>query len=129
MIPYVEEQVGKYFKRYEFSCRGSDCCGHSAPVDKRLLDALDDLRERAGVPLRINSGFRCRVHNKKIGGADTSQHARGLAADVGLPRDMTIEELATHAEHVPAFEQGGIGLYPTFIHVDVRGKKARWDNR
>jgi hypothetical protein len=23
-------------------------------------------------------------------------------------------------------EQGGIGLYPTFVHYDIRGEKARW---
>ena len=23
-------------------------------------------------------------------------------------------------------KQGGIGVYPNFLHYDIRGKKARW---
>ena len=41
---------------------------------------------------------------------------------------MTVEQLARAAEQVPGFRIGGVGRYPKkgFVHVDVRGTKARW---
>ena len=36
-----------------------------------------------------------------------------------------IEELISKGEMV----QGGVGLYTTFVHYDVRGRKARWKGK
>lgn len=48
-----------------------------------LVDnVLDPLREKFGRPIIINSGFRCPALNKAVGGAATSQHAKGEAADI-----------------------------------------------
>lgn len=43
---------------------------------------LDPLREEYKNPIIINSGYRCPQLNKLVGGAKTSQHITGLAADV-----------------------------------------------
>jgi len=53
------------FSRSEFAC---PCCGR-ADVDMRLVEALQELRDLAGVPVRVNSGFRCAKHNREVGGA------------------------------------------------------------
>jgi len=45
---------------------------------------LDPIRERAGKPVHINSGYRGKELNKKIGGSPTSQHSKGEAADLTL---------------------------------------------
>lgn len=45
-------------------------------------NVLDPLREQYGKPIHVNSGFRCDALNKKVGGAATSQHVRGQAADI-----------------------------------------------
>lgn len=48
----------------------------------RLADYLDKIREKLGKPILVNSGFRCMILNKAVGGAANSQHLKGLAADV-----------------------------------------------
>jgi uncharacterized protein YcbK (DUF882 family) len=103
-------------------------------IDEKLIDKLESLRDRISkklnrdVPLIINSGYRTSEYNKKVGGAENSFHMKGMAADIdvaGIAR-ITIDEFAELAEE-EGFE--GIGKYNTFVHVDVRGSKARWDNR
>jgi hypothetical protein len=45
---------------------------------------------------------------------------------------MTPDEVADTIELLIAegkMEQGGLGRYDTFTHFDVRGSKARWDER
>lgn len=54
------------------------------------LHVLEPVRALLGVPLRVTSGYRTRAHNEAIGGAPTSQHCLGLAADV-VPVGMSAE--------------------------------------
>ena len=63
--------------------------------------------------------------NKKVGGAKYSQHVQGKAADIVIS-GVTPYEVAKYAESLGA---GGIGLYNSFTHVDVRPGKSRWDQR
>ena len=49
---------------------------------KRVCGWLEVLRERSGGPIRINSGYRSPQLNKKVGGAPTSNHLTGCAADI-----------------------------------------------
>ena len=122
-------KLSNNFNYSEFACKGTGCCGKTAVCDPRLVDGLEQLRKLAGKPLTINSGFRCKTHNARIGGADDSIHTYGMAADVKTPNGLTDEQFRTMAEMVSQFRDGGIGIYNGRIHVDVRGTKARWDNR
>ena len=115
----------KNFSRKEFRCKcGRKKCD-AAPLDMRLVGALQALREKVGVPIHINSGVRCILHNRHVGGAQHSTHLRGIGADIRCD-ELTPIELAKFAEDVPAFANGGIGIYKSWVHVDVRGKRARW---
>ena len=49
---------------------------------KRLCPWLEALRERAGTPIIINSGYRSPQLNKKIGGQPNSNHLTGCAVDI-----------------------------------------------
>lgn len=120
-------QLAKNFTHEEFACKGKDCCGNSAPISLQLVQALQKLRDELGLPLTINSGFRCVKHNAAVGGAKASQHVYGTAADVATPKGLTSAQFAAIAEQLDLFD--GIGLYDTFVHFDVRGVKARWDFR
>jgi uncharacterized protein YcbK (DUF882 family) len=121
--------LSKNFSRSEFACKGTNCCGHSAPVQPELISVLQALRDQLNLPLSITSGFRCNRHNESVGGAARSFHTLGMAADVACPDGMTAEDLAQAAETIPAFQQGGIGIYPSWVHLDVRTTgKARWRN-
>lgn len=90
-------------------------------LDVRLLDALQSLRRIVAQPIHINSGFRTPEHNAAIGGAKKSQHVLGRAADI-VVSGCSVYRLATLADRVPAFHEGGIIRYPSkgFTHVDVR---------
>jgi uncharacterized protein YcbK (DUF882 family) len=115
-------QISEHFKLSEFECRE----GREVKLHKGLIIKLEKLRKRIGQPLIINSGYRTPEYNKKIGGAEKSQHMKGTAADIRKVDGLTIDEMASLAEAV-GFD--GIGKYDNFIHVDVRGYRARWDNR
>ncbi|WP_028315171.1 YcbK family protein [Desulfatibacillum aliphaticivorans] len=121
--------LSKNFSRSEFACKGTNCCGHSAPIQPELISALQALRDQVSLPLSITSGFRCNHHNESVGGAAQSFHTLGMAADVDCSDGLTAEDLARAAETIPAFQQGGIGIYPSWVHLDVRTTgKARWRN-
>jgi len=46
---------------------------------------LQPVRERFGMPVKVNSGFRSAAVNTKVGGSKTSDHCRGMAADIEIP--------------------------------------------
>lgn len=112
----------KDFSRDEFKCKcgcGMDC------IDIRLVKGLQALRDKLGKPVIINDADRCPRHNKEVGGAPNSQHMLGRAADIHV-NGVSPGDVADAAETIPVFASGGIGRYATFVHVDVRGHKARW---
>jgi uncharacterized protein YcbK (DUF882 family) len=59
----------------------------------RLLceNVLQPLRDRVRKPIVVSSGFRSVTINRRIGGAPTSQHCKGQAADFSIP-GMTIAD-------------------------------------
>jgi uncharacterized protein YcbK (DUF882 family) len=115
---------GRYFSERELGCPCG--CGQNG-VTEQLVTALDDLRELAGEPIHINDAFRCKHHNEEVGGVPNSEHPNGQAADIRIQGKTPIE-MYELAQQIPAFNEGGIGLYDhgNFIHVDVREKRARW---
>ncbi len=120
--------LSKNFSRSEFVCKGENCCEHSAPIRTDLIECLQQLRDLIGSPLVVESGFRCIRHNREIEGSVGSQHTLGLAADVLVPPLWTANKLADLAAKVDYFRDGGIGIYPGRVHLDVRtGGAARWE--
>ena len=75
---------------------------------------LEPLRQAWGKPLHINSGYRSPELNAHpaIGGAPTSQHVQGEAADVACDKPRDLARLAI--ELGLPFDQ--LILYPTFVH-------------
>jgi len=96
-------------------------------MDRDFMIALNQLRELAGRPIKINSGYRCAEHNATIGGAPHSQHKLGRAADIVIV-GLTLNEMFELAEQIEPFHNGGIGVYHRkgFIHLDNRNRRARW---
>jgi uncharacterized protein YcbK (DUF882 family) len=102
---------------------------------KELQGMLNKIRAEAGVPIEVVSGYRPEAYNKKIGGARRSQHVDGRAADLRTPHPTAFPPRALHniiwemyaAGKLP--ELGGLGLYPTFVHVDTRDTErlVRWN--
>jgi hypothetical protein len=52
---------------------------------------LEPARALLGVPLMVDSGFRCQALNEAVGGASTSEHLFGRAADL-VPEGMDLRE-------------------------------------
>jgi uncharacterized protein YcbK (DUF882 family) len=86
-----------------------------------LIDQLERLRFLVGKPIIILSGYRCQRRNREVGGTPKSQHLYGRAADIRV-EGMRGLELFLEALRC---EFGGIGLYPDFVHVDVRREPFR----
>ena len=96
----------------------------------KLAYNLQVLRDELKKPIHINSGYRHTVYNKRIGGAKFSQHLTASASDITV-RDITPKKLARTILKLikqGKMNEGGVGLYNGFVHYDIRGTKARWDN-
>lgn len=93
-------------------------------MDIRIAEALEDLLN-IFPKIDIHSGFRCAARNKDVGGSPKSQHLLGRAVDIAS-MFASPTELYHAAEKLPVFENGGMGLYSKFIHLDSRGVRARW---
>lgn len=63
------------------------CQSLTALIEK----VLDPLREAYGKPIIVTSGYRCEKLNKAVGGAASSQHVKGEAADIRSVQDTPEE--------------------------------------
>ncbi len=100
-------------------------------VDPLLVAGFQWIRDQVGHPLTINSGYRTWWYNRKVKGSRNSQHLYGKAIDIfALDVDGGPKALAAICEKYFSEQcrivEGGIGIYKTFVHFDVRIKKARW---
>lgn len=121
-----KEFVGN-FCTTEFSSKDGKDSPYPMVVKMALLELCNEIRSAFGKPILVNSGYRSPEHNAKVGGVPNSYHVQGLAADI-RPKDLKdLPRLQRICEEVNLF--GGTGLYDTFVHVDARGKRARWDYR
>ena len=82
---------------------------------------LDSMRHRAGLPIILNSGYRCKEYNQKIGASDTSSHTKGLAFDIACS-DPEHRYLYLRAALAVGFTRIGIGH--NFIHLDIDDDKT-----
>jgi uncharacterized protein YcbK (DUF882 family) len=99
----------------------------------------DDIR----LALDVRSGFRAPDHNRQVSrAAKDSQHQYGDAADVAIDAngdgrysavDSRMVGLAVEIVELKHPELvGGLGIYTsghtrtTYVHIDARGKRARW---
>lgn len=107
----------RYFEMREFACK---CCGQLPPSAEQNLQALvdhvlDPARERLGMPITVNSGYRCPAHNKAVGGVKNSQHLKGEAADITCADNKRLAEII---EQLGNYDQ--LIVYPTFLHVSYK---------
>ena len=122
-------KITKNFSLEEFKCKdGSDIPNTALLNIVELARNLEVLRTAINKPITITSGYRSPEHNAKIKGAKDSQHVKGTAADIKV-KGMTPKEVALIIEGLieqKKMKQGGIGIYPSWVHYDHRGRKARW---
>ena len=126
----MSNQITANFGYNEFACREAGCpAGELLENMIELAQNLQVLRDHIGLPIRVISGYRSPAYNARIGGAKKSQHMQARAGDLKVtgmePKEVhaVIEKLIAEGK----MKQGGLGLYPTFVHYDTRGTRARWN--
>ena len=113
-------RLSSNFKVKEFACQdGSD----PIFIDSELVSVLQKIRNHFGKAVTITSAYRTPTHNKNVGGTTYSQHLYGKAADIKI-QGIAPKDIAKYAETL--LDEGGIGIYNTFTHIDVRSTKSRW---
>ena len=116
------KKLSANFKVREFACTdGSD----PIFIDSDLVDVLQKIRTYFGTAVTITSAYRTPTRNKAVGGETYSQHLYGRAADIKV-KGVTPKKVAAYVEKIMP-KSGGIGIYSSFVHVDVRSAKSRWN--
>ena len=151
----VDLQISKHLKVGDFlNHDGQEAWPRYAAVSPRLLDKIelvvtelarwhggtsDDVR----LALDVRSGFRAPDHNRRIKrAAKDSQHQYGDAADVAIDANGDGRYTSVDSRMVGLAVEivelkhpnlvGGLGIYTsghtrtTYVHIDARGKRARW---
>lgn len=106
----------------------------------RILELQDELEKQGNNKdgFWIRHGHRTPKYNRDVNGADLSRHVRGEAADLVI-KDINGDGRYSNLDKQIVLElvdkkiignRGGIGRYPgtKTVHIDVRGKRARWDS-
>lgn len=86
-----------------------------------LVKLLDDARHIAGIPFKLNSGYRTKEQNKKAGGVPDSAHLSGLAVDIACTTDTARHKIINALQKV-GFNR--IGISKSFIHCDIAKDKS-----
>jgi lysozyme len=89
---------------------------------------IDRLRDVMGAPITTLSAYRSPAYNKAIAGAAASQHVEFRAIDFYVKSNSGPADWAAALRQMRSDGTftGGIGTYPSFVHVDTRGHNADW---
>ncbi len=124
------EQLTKNFHRKEFDCKDGTKVPEKYKVNLiKLATNLQVLRDDLEAPMIINSGYRTEPYNKRVGGAPASQHLIATAGDISQKKETPLQ-LYKRIERLikeGKMHNGGLGLYDTFVHYDVRQTPSRWN--
>ncbi|NKB39493.1 MAG: DUF882 domain-containing protein [Ilumatobacter sp.] len=112
--------MSKHFSKHEFTC---PCCGRYI-VSNHLMAVLELIRAEFMRPVHINSGYRCKKNNEKVGGSKDSKHLLGIAADCHI-QGVTPDDIFDFM-NMTFPRCYGVGLYNSWVHIDVRPERARW---
>ena len=125
-------QLTPHFHLSEFACRDG------TPVPRNAVGALrqhcqlvlEPQRKRFGACV-VNSGYRTRAYNRRIGGAQGSYHIydekpKAPAVDRSFARGFP--DLWGQDARWRLGSRGGVGTYPgaRFIHTDLRSYPSNW---
>lgn len=114
----------KHFTYKEFDCKGG--IGKGENMDDNFICMLDDARELAGIPFKINSGFRTPEYNKQLlnygyKSSAKSSHLIGLAADI---ETKTSKQRYRIIGCLMSVGINRIGIGKNFIHADIDKDKT-----
>lgn len=149
-------QLSPHFQLKQFICKQRGGDPKYIVLNAALLLKLEKTLETVNLhglrtdSFTVMSGYRTPYYNKSIGNVKFSEHQWGSAADIFVdenPRDGVMDDLNHDRQfnqkdalylarlvedYVDPQQPGGLGSYSStenhgpFVHLDVRGFKARW---
>lgn len=78
---------------------------------------LDPAREEFGEPIKVTSGFRSQEVNRIVGGAKSSQHCKGQAADLTCSDNRKLFRILAEMEFDQLIYEFGDENQPSWVHV------------
>jgi len=122
---YNEEQQLKVWQSFY------DDAENLLPTIQKLANQLQVLRDYRNRPIRVNISYRPLWWELLQNRSGSSKHVYGMASDIVM-KNVSTEQTYKDIEHLISngdMLQGGLGLYNTFVHYDIRRTKARWNNK
>ena len=104
-------RLSKNFVAKEFQCSHCKECN----MDEEFISKLQELRPLCDFPIKINSGWRCDEHNKKVSKNSRGDHTKGLACDVHCVNRYKRAKLLQLALTMGYFKD--VAISKTFIHL------------
>ena len=121
-------QLSPHFNISEFRCK----CGkeHETLNNPELIEKLEKLFTALNCSkIIVTSGYRCKQHDKNVGGSGTGQHTLGNAADIccygqdGQP--ISSKVVCCKAQDIGFTGSANITAAYQYTHVDVR-TDSKW---
>jgi uncharacterized protein YcbK (DUF882 family) len=108
-----------YFTEKEFNQEGKVVYDKMNPL---FINKLNQARSYSSMPWNITSSWRDPIHNKEVGGSETSSHLKGVAVDI-FAGSSKAKWIIVTALLRAGFTRIGIGS--NFIHVDMDMEKTQ----
>lgn len=100
-------------------------CSHCGAyhIKQSALDKLQLVREDAGRPLSLTSGYRCAQHPNEVNKSKPGQHNKGVAFDIKVSNGIERRQIAA----LGIKHGASVGVANTFVHLDWRdGTPVMW---
>lgn len=131
----TRRRLSTHFVVEEFDCKDGTKVSprEYAGLEYLCRQFLEPLRKKYG-PCTVHSGYRTVAHNRSVGGEPNSFHIYTMhdgndqAADVSFARGNPSQWHATanSIRQKKRSGRGGLGLYRTFVHIDIRDYTSNW---
>ena len=89
------------------------------------VNVFEPIRAKLGHPIKINSGFRGKALNKKIGGSSSSQHCKGEAMDLDLHDKDTFEWIIKNIQFDQLIWEFGNNFSADWFHISYKKEGNR----
>ena len=112
-------RLSENFKSTEFDCKCKNSECNKTLIELNGVVCLQKARDILGKAIKITSGFRCKEHNKAVGGVSGSLHLKGTAFDLACPKGISLNDFAFVCEQAGF---NGVLRYDgqNFVHCDMR---------
>lgn len=129
-VPLVDKKLGTEnfsIKELEYSCEIPSELLDNA---QELLENLQVLRNELKRPIKIipGGGYRDVQLNTQCKGSKNSQHLQAKASDIRVEgvTPAQVQQTILKLIEQGKMKKGGVGIYETFVHYDVRGTLTQW---